>query len=91
MAPPTTKKRRVFEEITAESQALASARWKARNEARLEQEREDRAQEREKAEDEKLGTVLAAVTQAGFTSLWDFQAALHTMKNQQISARYSKT
>ncbi|KAF6745813.1 hypothetical protein DFP72DRAFT_992947 [Ephemerocybe angulata] len=63
----------------------------ARNEARLEQEKEDRAQEREKAEDEKLGTVLAAVTQAGFTSLWDFQAALHTTKNQQISAALTRS
>ncbi|KAF6750122.1 hypothetical protein DFP72DRAFT_1072471 [Ephemerocybe angulata] len=90
-APPSTKRRQVLHEVTAESQAIASAHWRAQNQERLEKEEQNRAAKEEGERVAKLKEVLRAVTSAGFSSLWAFQEALHTSTDQQISASLTRS
>ncbi|KAF6748291.1 hypothetical protein DFP72DRAFT_1146557 [Ephemerocybe angulata] len=88
-APHTTKKRRVLKTITAEEQAIASAAYQEKLSEKRENEKRMREEAERKREEDGVRSVLAAVQAAGFTSLFEFQKALHACKNQQISSQPS--
>ncbi|KAF6750319.1 hypothetical protein DFP72DRAFT_969528, partial [Ephemerocybe angulata] len=89
-APHTTKKRRVLATITPEEQAIASAAYQEKLLERLEDEKRMREAAEVKRVEDGVRSVLTAVQEAGFTSLFEFQKALHACKNQQISSQVTR-